>query len=349
MSCVRAWGMIVAAFVLGGCAGRANSDRDRATSRSSEPRPTKREGPVAKSEIKEWRPVVATKSGNFVIDPARGGREKLPDSLPHGVISPDGRRVIFKGTPPELQESFLYVADVRPESVETGGRSDVRPIVQALEFVRDFQWMPDSRHVVFASGRPVARRAWLIDMFDTTGWFDLPARTLLTPEQRSCWNPQAAADGTIAYVALCEERGKEVLVDLIIRDGAKVAGCAFVLGVAWSPDSKQLAYSKPDAVCIYDVASKQTRTIGLPEIQPELRNCGCHHLAWRLDGTALAGKPEFLGGRMEGTQVYAHDKLLLIPMGAEAGRGDTVAKTQIVTVPGEVSGVTWMQWPTGKR
>ncbi len=68
---------------------------------------------------------------------------------------------------------------------------------------------------------------------------------------------------------------------LPIAGAVFLAGCASVVETSWSPDSRAIAYSADGKLCVYDLATKQSRALDVGEgdiIAP----------AWSPDGKAIA-------------------------------------------------------------
>lgn len=83
--------------------------------------------------------------------------ERSPtDADVQGVYSPDGRWLVFRRGPAPLSDLYIVAAEGGP----------VRRITELRATIRGMDWLPDSRHLVFASSHGGQMALWLLDSVD---------------------------------------------------------------------------------------------------------------------------------------------------------------------------------------
>lgn len=280
----------------------------------------------------------AVKARSLWIDPTTGGLHEVIDAdAPMGLVSPDGKRIVYLGSDPErvrAGHSFdLFVADVDPSS--PSGKAAPRRITDGQVRPHAPVWLGGSDGIAFlamggAEGEP--QEVWTASLAPDAEPQRVDTQGALRLSQLS-----VAPDGSLAFVALRSREGKLHHSDLVIADAAgqvlsvPVRG-QFIASYGFRPDGAQLAWSGLGAVFVEDLAQGKTREIPLAAIHPKLANHTAHHIAWRPDGEALALYCGFLGGVATGgdrgpnappLRMFAEDKVFVLPLSfaAEAPEG----------------------------
>ena len=209
------------------------------------------------------------------------------------VLSPDGRKVAFTAR-----------GEVFAAAAKDGGDAARVTMTPAAE--AQLAWSPDSRRLVYSSERDGAPRLVIYDF--TTG-----TETPLTAATVGDYAPQFSPDGkSIAFVRGGTElrvidvasRQERVLAKGIIADTVGVG-----LPLAWSPDSRWLAYFSAGTrgftnVSIVAAAGGEGRQVSF------LANANANAITWSPDGTFLVFDT---GQRTEPTALARLDLTLRTP------------------------------------
>jgi Tol biopolymer transport system component/Zn-dependent protease with chaperone function len=222
---------------------------------------------------------------------------------PYGAgsrISPDGKMIVFAGQKPqEMHAMHIWTLPV------AGGTPT--QLTDAPSEFRDWYpcWSPDGRHIAFV--RSTAPEHWGVvgkaniyvvsveggeprqitseadRVFDTGPVVWSPDGMLLAYFSR---DKDDAAVGTIKVIS--PEGGEPKIVTRVEKIFANKE-------MAWSADSKRIAYNAPDNKI--KIVSLDDETI--EEIMPDLKDVDIYHLDWSPDGKTFAlcgytgGGPEF--------------------------------------------------------
>ncbi|MBI1382380.1 MAG: hypothetical protein GC161_14985 [Planctomycetaceae bacterium] len=272
----------------------------------------------------------AVKARSLWIDPATGELHEVMDAdAPMGLVSPDGKRIVYLGSDPERvragHDFDLFAADVDPNS--PSGKAASRRITDGQVRPHAPVWLPGSDGIAFlamgeAEARP--REIWLAPLAP-----DAEPRRIETGDALGVSQLSVTPDGSLAFVALRSREGKVGRSDLVIADAAgKVRSVPvrgqFVGNYAFRPDGSQLAWGGLGAVFVEDLVQGTTREIPLAAIHRKLANHTVHEMAWRPDGEALALYCGFLGGVAAGSnrdpnappvRMFAEDKIFVLPLG----------------------------------
>ncbi|HYB95728.1 MAG TPA: LpqB family beta-propeller domain-containing protein [Vicinamibacterales bacterium] len=218
-------------------------------------------------------------------------RTRFTNQFTNLTLSPDGRKV-----------AFIVRGEVFAGPSRDGGDAERVTTSAAREF--GLAWSRDSRRLFFVSVR---------NAINTLVSFDLAARTetvlLTTEEELSA--PMVSPDGQrLAYV---EGRSRLKIFDVGARQAHEVAQGFLNARIAWSPDSKWLAYvaSGPRGFANVSVL----RAAGSDKPEPAQRitflaNFNADSLSWSSDGTFLTF---VTGQRTEPGQVARVDLVLRTP------------------------------------
>jgi Tol biopolymer transport system component/C-terminal processing protease CtpA/Prc len=183
------------------------------------------------------------------------------------ALSPDGRKVAF------VARGEVWAAAARDggDAVRVS-RSDARE--------SQIAWLPDSRRIVYVSERTGAGNLFLFD-------FTTNAETQLTNPTTSDSAPRVSPDGkSIAFV----RDGKELrLIDLATKKDRTLATGHLTRssrGLAWSPDSRWVAYVGVTAKAFRNVfavpaAGGESRAISA------MPNGNANNISWSPDGTYI--------------------------------------------------------------
>ena len=183
------------------------------------------------------------------------------------ALSPDGRKVVF------VARGEIWAAGARD-----GG--DAVRVTRSVARESQIEWLPDSRRLVYVSERSGIAQLFLYDF--TTG-----AETQLTSSTVGDGAPVVSPDG--ASVAFVRD-GKELrALDLSTKQETALAKgylSRSSRGVAWSPDSKWIAYiavANPSFRNIYAVAASGGESRALTAMP----NGSANNISWSPDGTYI--------------------------------------------------------------
>jgi Tol biopolymer transport system component len=194
----------------------------------------------------------------------------------HGILSPDGRRVVYADSPDLYSE--IFVAD-------TNGTNKVQLTNNDVEDGSP-SWTKDGKHIVFESGHYSRSQIYVMNADGTNV-------RQLTHEPIAAQMPKVAPDGRLTYVSLREERDKGPSMDLIVRDSAAsrpiVKKPQWYSDYAWSPDGKMISYGKLGGLEFHTLTTGEEREIQFQrDVNRDIYHHGAFNLAWRPDGQAIA-------------------------------------------------------------
>jgi dipeptidyl aminopeptidase/acylaminoacyl peptidase len=222
---------------------------------------------------------------------------------PRGTLSPDGKRRVYAAT--NNGEGEIWVSDAdgsHPKRLTDPQAVDSQPF-----------WTSDSKRIVFASNRSGLRQIWIMEA-------DGSNAAKLTDHPGGASQPQVSPGGDlIAYLEEHESREKLPpsslrIMDLAGRNSKVLLEKAQILQHAWDPKGKRIACSVVAELRILEVPSgKPVRTFKFEDIHKDLYAHAAYGVLWRPDGGAIACTIQFLGGRMEGAEVFGDDQLFVLP------------------------------------
>ncbi len=205
-------------------------------------------------------------------------------------LSPDGRKVVF------VARGEIWAASARD-----GG--DAVRVTRSYARESQIEWAPDSRRIVYVSERDAVPHVFLYD-------FTTSRETQLTSGATGDAAPRISPDGKwIAFV----RDGKDLRVlDLASKAERSIATGYLgrsARGVAWSPDSRWVAYLGLTARSFRNVyavpaAGGESRAIS------SLPNGNANNVSWSPDGTYLLYNTS---QRTEDGQVVRVDLILRTP------------------------------------
>jgi tricorn protease len=224
--------------------------------------------------------------------PASPGTEHL--TLNNGfsdlALSPDGRKVAFTAR-----------GEVWAASARDGG--DASRVTNTLAREAQIAWLPDSRRLVYASERDEVSHLFLYD-------FTKSVETQLTNAKENDSAPRVAPDGkSIAFV----RDGKELRVIDVESKAEKLLASGHLArgprGLAWSPDSRWLAYIGLSGTAFRNVyavpaAGGQSRAV------TSIPNGSANNISWSPDGTYIIYNTN---QRTEESQTVRVDLILRTP------------------------------------
>lgn len=183
------------------------------------------------------------------------------------ALSPDGRKMAFAA------RGELWAASARD-----GG--DAVRITRTIAREAMIDWAPDSRRIAYASERDGAAHIFLFDFRTNT-------ETQLTKTAASDTAPRISPDGkSLAFV----REGKELrVVDLESKQERLLASGHLARnprGLAWSPDSRWIAYLGLTGKSFRNVLAVPAAG-GEPRALTSLPNLNSNNVSWSPDGTFL--------------------------------------------------------------
>jgi Tol biopolymer transport system component/C-terminal processing protease CtpA/Prc len=228
------------------------------------------------------------------------------------ALSPDGRKVVFTA------RGEIWAAAARD-----GG--DAVRVTRSYARESQIEWASDSRRIVYVSERDGVPHLFMYD-------FTSQAETQLTTAGTGDTAPQIAPDGKLlAFV----RDGKELRVlDLASRQERTLASGHLTRanrGVAWSPDSRWVAYvgltgSAFRNVFVVPAAGGESRAVSA------LPNGNANNISWSPDGTYLIYNTN---QRTEEGQVVRVDLILRTPKFREDRFRDLFKDEPAKPAPGE--------------
>lgn len=200
-----------------------------------------------------------------------GGHLRVSETISELALSPDGRKVAFAAR-----------GEVFAASAKDGG--DAARVTSTAARERQLKWLPDSRQLLYVSDRAGYAQLFLYDFANRT-------ETALTNDPRGDLDPMVAPDGRSVAFA---RGGRELVVVDVAARRVRVLATGFFdrlpftseLGVAWSPDSRWIAYLSADGamfntVFVVPAAGGQARAVSF------LPNVFGNTVAWSPDGKYL--------------------------------------------------------------
>ena len=191
----------------------------------------------------------------------------ITNGLQDLALSPDGRKVVFAAR-----------GEVWAASARDGG--DAVRVTRSVARESQIGWTPDSRRIVYVSERSGVAQIFMYD-------FGSSAETQLTSTAVSDSAPVISPDGkTLAYV----RDGRELrALDLATRQERTLAKghlSRSPRGVAWSPDSRWIAYigiTNPAFRNIFAVPAQGGESRALTAMP----NGNANNVSWSPDGTYI--------------------------------------------------------------
>ncbi|MEO7789055.1 MAG: S41 family peptidase [Vicinamibacterales bacterium] len=191
----------------------------------------------------------------------------LNDGFQDLAVSPDGRKA-----------AFVARGEVWAVSSRDGG--DAVRVTRTAARESQIEWLPDSRRIVYASERDEATHLFLYDFTTST-------EMQLTSAPVSDAAPRVSPDGkSIAFVRDAKELRVLDVAAKQERSLAKGYLTRADRGVAWSPDSRWVAYIGVTARSFRNVfavpaAGGESRPV------TSMANGNLGNLSWTPDGTAI--------------------------------------------------------------
>jgi hypothetical protein len=258
-----------------------------------------------------WCLEISTAKNTYRVRPDGSGWTEMPHVASRGVLSPDGKRVVYADVPEDNKprwnaEVFVANADGKNTRRLTKGA--------AQNFYPAWSW--DGKRIIFASDRAGKPQIYAMDP-------DGANAQQLTHEPEGVRLLKLAPDGRLAYFAHRKRTGIVWLQDLIVRNGEKSEAIAqnqlLYQDLAWSPDGKTIAYGKIGSLVFHDLASgKQGEVNFAKDIDTQMGSHAASNIAWRPDNQAVASFCTFLGQRgANGPKMFGDEEIFIIP---RAGR-----------------------------
>jgi len=206
------------------------------------------------------------------------------------ALSPDGKKV-----------AFVARGEIFAASSKDGG--DAARVTHSWARESQIEWLPDSKRIVYASERDGTAHLFLYD-------FSSDAETQLTREALADAAPRVSPDGKqLAYIR--DNRELHVM-DLDSKQDRTVAKGYLGRGqraVAWSPESKWLAYVGLNAKAFRNVFAVQAAG-GEARVVCVVPNGNAGNVTWSPDGAYLIFNSN---QRTEESQVVRVDLILRTP------------------------------------
>jgi Tol biopolymer transport system component len=265
---------------------------------------------TADKESGDWQrlgiSVVAAQGGEVASLPIKSDEKiDIPGWGGGNRVSPDGKLIVFSGKTPKDQGLHFHIW-----TLPAGGGKPERLVESPAECTDMFPcWSPDGKSVAFVRTKVSKNYAegfseTNIYIVDRTG--GEPKR--LTSESEhvaSCpiaWSP----DGKLlAYYSMYENMFEPVIrggtLNVIPIDGGKPRVIGKVQGIqvnkelAWSPDSKRIAFNGHESGKDIQIMSLDDGTI--VDVKTSLVDTNVYHLDWSPDGKKLVFGGFVGGGR----------------------------------------------------
>lgn len=280
--------------------------------------------------------LVETERGMVVVDADSGAARPASRSANLHARSPDGRRVAYIAHDGKADE--LFVAELS----EHGSFRNPRGLTRGAIKPRDPQWTPDGAGIVYVRGAFDETQVYRYDLAA-----ERPSETRISAGKHQSFMPRVAPDGSIAYLVLTDRKGKQSIIDLIVKtDGEQktIVSGEHITALAWSPSGDRLAWSTHGKIAIHSIKTGENATIDfMKSIDEQLYAHHARAIAWRPDGAALAAVINFSGGRAapmnagpdyEWPPIFGDREIFIIPL----GEGATPKRFTMESNP---SGLAW--------
>jgi len=193
---------------------------------------------------------------------------RVSDGFAEIALSPDGRKVAFAAR-----------GEIFAASAKDGG--DAARVTRTTAREQQIEWTSDSRQIVYVSSRAGYAQLFIYD-------FTTRTETALTNDPRGDLNPRVSPDGRSVAFA---RGGRDLSVVEIASQRVRTLASGLFdrlpftsdLGIAWSPDSRWVAYTAADGgmfntVFVIPAAGGQSRAISF------LPNVFGNTVSWSPDG-----------------------------------------------------------------
>jgi len=240
--------------------------------------------------------------------PVREGRAEAPFAMLASLLERDqflGRVLTGRIEHGRVATGMrIHALDRHGAVVETGRVSKLLSF-QGLERV------PDGKSFLFVSDRGSSRQLYRKPVGEG-------AAEQLTKSEQDVRDPAVSPDGrSVAFVEVFGRLGKvrKGRVKLLsLKDGSvrTLLPDVHVLEKAFSPDGKTLAVSHGSGLDLVDVKNGKSRRIDWRAVDAKMYAHGAWNLCWCPDGTKIACRITFLGGREAGGGPIRGDDTLFV-------------------------------------
>jgi Tol biopolymer transport system component len=216
-------------------------------------------------------------------------------------VSADGKTIVFAGQKPQEGPNMMHIWTIPIDGGEP------RQLTDAPAAFRDWYpcWSPDGKNIAFVRMEP--RENWAViakaNIYVISAEGGEPRQVTSELDRVFAaspvlWSPNGKL---LSYFSRDKDDAGVGTIKIISPDGgeprvvAKVEGIYANKEMAWSPDSKRIAYNALNnkiKIVTLDTGS-------IEEIKPDLKDIGIYHLDWSPDGENLVfggstgGGPEF--------------------------------------------------------
>ncbi|MAG59151.1 MAG: hypothetical protein CMJ83_22930 [Planctomycetes bacterium] len=271
-----------------------------------------------------WWVRVSGRGESAIRVSADGKRTQRCDALPGRDALPtlDGKRWVKQGFPVRRKRAELMIGELGADARRFTTNPDSDDAMPA--------WSP--RGDALAWCRRDAKKRWQVHFQP----LDAAEARILTKFEGNVVEPVLSGTGLIAWIErpipkrfMKMPPGNVVLSSLDGKTRHVIGTLGSFMDLGFSPDGKLLMVHRPAALDFYDVATRRkVRTFDLTEIPQVGWAHGAWRVAWRPDSRAFACRITFLGGRMEGTEIYGDHQIFLFSL-------DPNTKPLAVTLPDE--------------